>query len=88
VTAASPEEMATAQAWWAKYLGAESSRIPFWYRYGDQPADSLLAAWAKTTRSEQLSAGREQPTITWKDTKTGLEVRSAAVRYDDFRWWS
>ena len=84
VITASPDEMATAQAWWAKYLGAESPRIPFSFRYGDQPVDSLLSGWTKTTRSEQLSAGREQYTITWKDPKTGLEVRSVAVRYGDF----
>ena len=84
VTTASPEEMATAQAWWAKYLGAESARIPFSFLYGDQSVDRLLAGWTKTTRSEQLSAGREQYTITWKDPNTGLEVRSVAVRYGDF----
>lgn len=84
VITASPEEMATAQAWWAKYLGAESAHIPFSFRYGDQPVDSLLAGWTKTTRSEQLSDGREQHTITWKDPKTGLEVRSVAVRYGDY----
>jgi alpha-galactosidase len=84
VITASPDEMATAQAWWAKYLGAESPRIPFSFRYGDQPVDSLLAGWKKTTHSEQLPAGREQHTITWKDPKTGLEVRSVAVRYGDF----
>ena len=84
VTTASPDEMATAQAWWAKYLGAESPRIPFSFRYGDQPVGSLLAGWTKTTRREQLSAGREQYTITWKDPKTGLEVRSVAVSYSDF----
>jgi len=82
--AASPDEMATAQAWWAKYLGAESPRIPFSFQYGDQPVDSLLAGWTKTTRSEQLSAGRERHTITWKDPKSSLEVRSVAVRYGDF----
>ena len=84
VTTTTPEEMANAQAWWAKYLGAESPRIPFSFRYGDQPVGSLLAGWTKTTRREQLSDGREQCTSTWKDPKTGLEVRSVAVRYGDF----
>ena len=80
----SADEMATAQAWWAKYLGTESARVPFSFRYGDQSAASLLPAWTKTSRSEQLSAGRERHTSTWKDPKTGLEVRSVAVRYGDF----
>lgn len=63
---------------------SRTSELPISFAYGGQPSDALLAMWPKKSATKKLSSTRKQHTITWADTRTGLEVRCVAVEYRDF----
>jgi len=79
-----PEEMAAAGRWVAASFTAPTPSLPFSFVYGGQPSADLLKAWALKRSSRQLGAQRTEQTLTYRDPKTGLEVRCVEVEYKDF----
>jgi len=78
------EEMAAAKKWIAENFGSEASVLPFSFQYGGQSSDGLLKAWKTERVSNELDESRTQHTLTYADSKTGLEVRCVIVEYNDF----
>src|ERR1043165_6831320 len=71
-------EMKEANQWVAKYFSPGSAVPPFSFVYDGKSSADLLRTWSVT-----LDQNRTQRTFTWKDSKTGLEVRCVAVEYSD-----
>ena len=78
------EEMAASKKWIVANFGQEASVLPFSFQYGGQSSDSLLKAWKTERVSNELDESRTQHTLTYADSKTGLEVRCVIVEYNDF----
>ncbi|MBN2559591.1 MAG: alpha-galactosidase [Phycisphaerae bacterium] len=81
-----PAEMKQARQWSAtKFQGAgEASEPLFSFTYGGKPSSEVLGTWETKRASRQLDATRTERTLTYRDPKTGLEVRCVAVEYADF----
>jgi len=57
---------------------------PFSFRYGDKSFVDLSPDLEKTVDWSQLDGGRRQHELLFREPRTGLEVRCAAVEYLDF----
>ncbi|MGO8732670.1 MAG: alpha-galactosidase [Terriglobia bacterium] len=79
-----PEDVRQDNPWAKEKLPDFSAKMPFSFVYGGQASDKVLASCSKKTHAEKLDAQRRQRTITWSDSKTGLEVRCVAVDYTDY----
>jgi len=82
--APTPDEMAEAQRWAAKFDGSKDSEPCFSFRYGGKAS----AEWLKTCKQQrtrrQLDTRRTEHTLTFADPKTGMVLRWVAVAYADF----
>ncbi len=78
----SPEEKTAAKQWFEAQFGQAAP--PFSFVYGGKPSATLLKTWKCEKDTKTLDGNRTQDTLTWTDPKTGLEVRCAAVIYNDF----
>ena len=56
----------------------------FSFIYNEKDSAELLGTWKRHRESRGLDAHRTQRTLTWTDSKTGLEVRKVGIEYDDF----
>lgn len=63
---------------------AVSSDLPFSFRYGGQPSDTLLNEWPLEREVERLDTQRTRRTLTWTDPRTALVLRWTTVEYHDF----
>ena len=80
-----PEEVHQKSRWVQEHLlDARSSQPPFSFVYDGQAFDPQLRTWSKKAQTQRLDGTRVQYTFTWKDSRTGLEVRCVAVDYADF----
>lgn len=52
--------------------------------YGGKSSAQLLAQWSHERKSQVLSAGRTEHTLTWTDPKTGLQLRVVGIEYSDY----
>ena len=57
---------------------------PFSFVYGGAKFSELLKTWTSQRSSRDLDADRTEYTQTYRDPKTGLEVRFVGVEYHDF----
>lgn len=81
----SPQDaQATARAWIEANIGADSSLIPFSFKYEGQSSATLLPQWQRTFSAQQLDENRTQRTVTYTDPSTKLKVECVAVEYKDF----
>jgi alpha-galactosidase len=71
-------------AWFKKHLKGAKSALPFSFMYDGQTSAKWLAEWPVKVADERLDANLTRRTLTWADTKSGLEVRCVAVDYTDF----
>jgi alpha-galactosidase len=79
---ATPVEMASARRWLQSALsGAE---LPFSFLFGGTPSGSLLPTWTARSDRRALDARRIECTFSWRDPRSGLEVRWVATEYADF----
>jgi alpha-galactosidase len=98
-SAAQPEEMAQKDSWVSRNLAAgKEVRVgdmpmhdeaapgvaPFSFTYGGRPSSELLGSWHREEAQRPLDDHRNQRTITWTDTNSGLAARCVAVDYRDF----
>ncbi|MFZ2655389.1 MAG: alpha-galactosidase [Victivallales bacterium] len=58
--------------------------LPFTFVYNGMASGELLDSWPKKTEKIDLDGKRTRHTLVWKDPKTGLEVRCAAIDYADY----
>ena len=65
-------------------VAAASAALPFTFKYDGADSAAFLASWALKTDVKELDADKTQRTFIWTDPKTGLEVRCAAVEYENF----
>ena len=56
----------------------------FSFAYHEQDSSELLGTWKHYRESRRLDAHRIQRVLTWKDPKTGLEVRKVGIEYNDY----
>lgn len=78
------EAMAASKNWIVENFGQEASVLPFSFQYGGQSSADLLKTWENERTSNKLDESRTQHTLTYADSKTGLEVRCVIVEYNDF----
>ena len=84
-TAPAPDEMATANRWFAARFAAKRPDVPFSFVYGGKPSAELLKSWPLEYGSSPLPGKQaEMHLLTWRDPSSGLVVRCVAIRYDDF----
>lgn len=57
---------------------------PFSFKYGDNISSELLPTFIKSSTVEQIDDTRRKHEISYRDSRTGLEVRCDAVEYSDF----
>jgi alpha-galactosidase len=77
-------EQQRATDWTQQHLLHQSASIPFSFVYDGASSAQLLATWLEKKSTTRLDAHRRQHTLAWSDPKTGLQVTSIAVEYDDF----
>ena len=75
-------ELAEARRWaTTKLANAE----PFFsFMYGGRPSRELLATWVRKQTARKLDDQRQEHTLTYADSQTGLVVRCVAVAFSDF----
>ncbi|HQE83239.1 MAG TPA: alpha-galactosidase [Candidatus Hydrogenedentes bacterium] len=79
------DEMTEAQHWIAAALaGGLTAKPMFSFMYDGKPVSELLTACEFKQGKRQLDDQRAERTLTWTDSKTGLEVRCVSVEYADF----
>jgi len=78
------QEMATARKWFKEHWEAEARALPFAFTYGGRAPADLLETWGTERSSEKLDGNRRRWTLTYTDSKTGLELRCEAIEYRDF----
>lgn len=85
-TAARGEEGAMPQRdhWLRRSLLGPKPQIPFSFVYGGRASAELLPAWPKKMETRRLDGDRTQHTITWTDSKTGLEFACVGIEYRVF----
>ncbi|MBI5822170.1 MAG: alpha-galactosidase [Verrucomicrobia bacterium] len=74
----------SAMQWSQGNLFAEQAKKPFCFTLGGKPSGELLRDWKRADVTHELDAQRREHTLTWIDSKTGLQVRCVAVTYADF----
>ena len=61
-----------------------SAQPPFSFIYGGRPSSEFLGQWKLERETQKLDDQREQHTLTWSDTQSGLRVRYVGVQYRDY----
>jgi len=61
-----------------------NSNPPFSFIYDGKPSSQWLASWPLKRDSRKLDEHRIERTVSYTDSRTGLNVRCVAVEYDDF----
>jgi alpha-galactosidase len=71
---------------WVKnrVVGSRSKVAPFSFEYGGNPDAKLLDTWSRIAQTRQLDAIRKEYTVTWRDRRTGLEIRYVVIDWADF----
>ncbi|HSW44781.1 MAG TPA: alpha-galactosidase [Phycisphaerae bacterium] len=96
--AVTADEMSDMRAWMTKHLAsavetqpgqtapdvAGGAELPFSFGYGSKPFAELRRGWKAEYGSRRLDDARTEHAYTWRDPKTGLFIRCAAVEYADF----
>ncbi len=77
-------EIQVASQWTERYFSPGAQVVPFSFVYGGRPSAELLTTWPVTRDQKQLDRNRSQRSLSWKDPKTGIEVRCVAVEYTDW----
>jgi len=77
-------EIQVASQWMGRYFSPGAQVLPFSFVYAGRPSAELLATWPVTRDQKPLDRNRSQRSLSWKDQKTGLEVRCVAVEYTDW----
>ena len=77
-------EFSARDAWINRHLLRAQSALPFSFSHGGADGAALLAGWARHEEIAALDAHRTQYTLTWTQPDGPLQVRCAAVVYDDF----
>ena len=78
------EEMKVSKKWIKENFGPEVSVLPFSFIYGGQSSAVLLKNWKTERTSKELDEYRTQHTLTYTDSRTGLEVRCVGVVWKDY----
>jgi len=78
------EEMAASKKWIMEHFVKEESVPPFSFKYGGHSSADSLKKWKTERVSKELDESRTQHTLTYTDSKTGLEVRYVAIEYKDY----
>ena len=84
---ATAQELAAAGRWAAEAFqpsGAELTRFPLSFRYGDQGSASFLKEWRIARASVAATAGTQREVVTLTDPQTGLECRCEITTFVDF----
>ena len=64
---------------------ALESRLPFSFRYGGVPSESILGTWPMEVRDPiHIAQGVSQQDLVWQAPDSGLLVRCEVTRYENF----
>ena len=83
-TTPTSEEMSASKKWIMANFGPEVSVLPFSFKYGGESSADLLKNWKLERTSKELDEYRTQHTLTYTDSRTGLEVRCVVVVWKDY----
>ena len=78
---ATPDEIDKARRWIGATFETEDAQPPFSFIYGGHSSADMLQIWKAERISHELDAFRTRHTLTYRDAKTGLEVRCVVVTY-------
>ena len=78
------EELNISREWVATRFEPGAAAPPFSFRYGDQPVTGELKTWQSGSEVRKLDDSRTERTLTYADSKTGLEVRCVVTEYSDY----
>lgn len=79
-----PGENSAAKEWAREHVFAVQSKLPFSFALDGKPAMEVMRDWKRTDAARELDAQRRERTRSWKDAKSGLEVRLVATEYAGF----
>jgi alpha-galactosidase len=74
-------ENSAAMEWANDHVFAQQAKIPFSFTLGGKSAGEAMRDWKQTDASRELNAQRRELARSWKDGKSGLEVRIVATEY-------
>jgi len=71
-----------ARAWLERF--DTTARVPFAFTYDGVASAELLPGWKREQARRDLPAGKTERTVTYTDSRTGLQVRCVVVSYGDY----
>ncbi len=77
-------ELQQAAHWMAERLQPDAATLPFSFMVGGKRSGELLTHWVRSDERCDLDQNRTRQTLTWRDGKSGLEVRCVAAAYADY----
>ena len=78
------EELDVSREWIATHFESSGTAPPFSFRYDGQPMSEALLEWRTDSVARKLDDSRIERTLTYTDSKTGLEVRCVVTEYSDY----
>ena len=78
------EEMKMKNQWVQEHLMDAKAKLPFSFVYDGKASEALLAEWTKKVGEKKLDNNRTERTLTYTDTKTGIELRCQVIEYADY----
>ncbi len=78
------DELDVSRAWIAAYFESSGTAPPFSFRYDGQSMSEALLEWRIDSAARKLDDSRIERTLTYTDSKTGLEVRCVVTEYSDY----
>src|ERR1039458_7868293 len=70
--------------WVEEHLLGAKPLLPFSFVYGQKTSGSLLPSWSQKADENKPDDARIERILTWRDPRTGVEVRLVAVDYTDY----
>jgi alpha-galactosidase len=80
----SPDELAMKSTWVKDHLLATDKSPPFSFKFGSSVRSNFFRAWPREASEKRLGGDRTERVSTWRDEKSGLEVRCVSIDYDLF----
>lgn len=78
------EELAAKSTWVKEELLAPEKSPPFSFKYGSKVRSKFYSSWPREVSEKRLDDNRTERVVTWRDEKSGLEIRCVSVDFDDF----
>lgn len=78
------EDLSRSHAWAESNLAAKAVTLPFSFVLDGVKSSEAIKTWTSQEASRTIDERRDEKTLTFRDSKTGLVVRCVAIVYRDF----